>query len=419
MKKELLIAKREKAKQLHEKGFSINQIAKKLVSNWRSVNKWVNMEEVTEDNRGWKKGKMRSYTQEQKRRVIKIRNELRKEESYFFGSDVIEENYKIRYPDEETPSQYFINKSLREENLTMNQKKERVKDGSKHLKYPKDKLDKTGKVVLGIDFVGPRFISDQTEPVHFMARKYIRPLKYGRMTRIESQTTDEALRVLLEDFKTLPVPDVIRLDNDRAFGVGSFQERTIGSFLKVLLNLGVTPIFSAFSQPWNNGATEGFNSMFSRKMWNKLKFSDEEEIDVEIKGFNFEYQKYKDLVANNDEEEWDQERALGEEYQLPEKYKKGLKKDSDMQMYWLRVVKENPEAEPGQEKGQIKIFKEEIALPKTYVNQYTLNRLDVLDEKLYVMVEGEEGSMKTIKTRDFPLANANWIEEQDEEEKRQ
>lgn len=414
MKKALLFAKRKKAKQLHDKGLSINTIARKLVSNWRSVHKWVHMEEVTEDNRGWKKGKLRSNTQKQQHRIIAIRKELRKEESYFFGSHVMQKNYKIRYPKDEVPSLYFIHKSLREEGLSMHQKHNRVKDGSTHLQYPKDTLDKIGKVVLGLDFVGPRYIQAQSEPVHFLARKYIRPIKYGRMTRIEAQTTEEALRVLLEDWKTLPVPDVVRMDNDRAFGVGSFHPRTIGTFLKVLLNLGITPIFSAFSQPWNNGATEGFNSMFSRKLWNNLAFSDEEEIDVEIKEFNLSYQKYQQLTANNDEATWDADRTFDDEYQLPEAYEHGLKKDPAMQIYWLRVVKENPEAEPDQQQGQMKILLEEIDLPEAYVNQYTLNRLDVVEEQLHVLVEGKDGTMHTIKTLDFPLANANWIEEENQ-----
>jgi len=46
---------------------------------------------------------------------------------------------------------------------------------------------------------------------------------------------------------------------------------------------------------------EGFNSVFSKKFWNKLQFSDEQEIDVRIKDFNVAYEKYSRLVSNNPE----------------------------------------------------------------------------------------------------------------------
>ena len=39
--------------------------------------------------------------------------------------------------------------------------------------------------------------------------------------------------------------------------------------------------------------------MFSKKFWNKLRFTDEEEVDVKIKGFNLDYEKYTKLVNNN------------------------------------------------------------------------------------------------------------------------
>jgi len=37
----------------------------------------------------------------------------------------------------------------------------------------------------------------------------------------------------------------------------------------------------------------------SYKFWNKLKFTDEDEIDIKIKDFNVAYEKYSDLINNN------------------------------------------------------------------------------------------------------------------------
>ncbi len=79
-----------------------------------------------------------------------------------------------------------------------------------------------------------------------------------------------------------PLPELLRLDNDPSFGLYGRYPQKVGRFLKVLLNLGITPIYSGLSQPWNNGKTEGYNSVFSRKFWEKLNFSDKEEIDTKI-----------------------------------------------------------------------------------------------------------------------------------------
>jgi hypothetical protein len=41
------------------------------------------------------------------------------------------------------------------------------------------------------------------------------------------------------------------------------------------------------------------NIEFSKKFWNKLQFSDEQEIDIKIKDFNVAYEKYSQLISNN------------------------------------------------------------------------------------------------------------------------
>ena len=87
MNKKLLIFKRKKAKELHEKGWSNRKIARHLLASKNSVGKWVQMDEseISSDNRGGEKGKSRKYTPETKRQIIKIRTDLEKEGSYFIG----------------------------------------------------------------------------------------------------------------------------------------------------------------------------------------------------------------------------------------------------------------------------------------------------------------------------------------------
>ena len=409
MHKELLLVKRKKAKELYDQGYSINKIADKLVSNWSSVKKWIEMDDVTVDNRGWEKGNLREYNQEVKKRVIEIRKRLRKEQSYFFGPQVIRANYEKLYPDEKTPTIYFIAKTLREEGMTTGKDDTRTDNGSEYMNYPQRTLDKMGTVVEGIDFIGPRYIEDQSEGVHFLARKYIRPYQYGLMSRIEGQTTDEALEVLIEDWQDHPLPEVLRLDNDPSFGLYKRHDRHIGRFLKAVLNLGITPIYSARSQPWNNGNTEGYNSVFARKFWEKLNFSDEAEIDTEIKQFNLEYAKYNELIGNNIDPEEIEDETLPEDFELTESLQNELRNDlENPTIYWLRIVRNGTEKAKQKDIGTIDILGEEIELPKPYVNQFTLNKLQLKEDRLSVMVEDDDGKLETIKQRELEVENVDF-----------
>ncbi len=81
--------------------------------------------------------------------------------------------------------------------MTTGKEKSRTDNGSEYRNYPQRSLDKLGKVVEGIDFVGPRYIENQRQGVHFLARKYS-PYQYGLMTRIKGQPTDGALKLLID-----------------------------------------------------------------------------------------------------------------------------------------------------------------------------------------------------------------------------
>ena len=144
MKKELLIRKRKKAKELHDKGWSNRKIAGHLFASKDSVGKWVQMDEneILTDNRGWKKGRTRVYTPEIKQQIIKIRKDLEKENSYFFGSKVVKENYE--HQTEERVSKSFVDCVLKEAGLVKSQGKKK-KGRSKYMKYPEYTLTKLGK----------------------------------------------------------------------------------------------------------------------------------------------------------------------------------------------------------------------------------------------------------------------------------
>ena len=135
MNKKLLIRKRKKAKELHEKGWSNRKIACHIQASKNSVGKWVQMDESERsiDNRGWEKGKSREYTPETKQHIIKIRKDLEKEDSYFIGSTVVKENYEKQTG--EKVSKSYVDGVLKEAGLVKSLGKRR-KGRSKYMNYP-------------------------------------------------------------------------------------------------------------------------------------------------------------------------------------------------------------------------------------------------------------------------------------------
>jgi transposase len=188
MNKKLLIFKRKKAKELHEKGWSNRKIARHILASKNSVGKWVQMNEseILTDNRGWEKGKSREYTPETKQQIIKIRKDLEKEDSYFIGSKVVKENYEKQTG--EKVSKSYVDGVLKEAGMVKS------------------------------------------------------PEKRGIITRIEGQTTEETITALKEIWKTHPIPEIFKIDNDSAFGANLPHERHIGKLAFFLLNLGVYPL---------------------------------------------------------------------------------------------------------------------------------------------------------------------------------
>ena len=107
------------------------------------------------------------------------------------------------------------------------------------------------------------------------------------------------------------------MDNDSAFGANLSHKQCLGRVGLMLLNLGIVPLYIAPRCPWNNGHVESFNSVFTKKFWNQLRFTDEDELQVKINEFNIEYQKYSALKGNN--------ASLGEQ-----EYLSGQESDADL-----------------------------------------------------------------------------------------
>lgn len=407
MKRELIFEKRKKARELHAKGWSIRKIASSLVAGKDSVSKWIKLEEskVKEDNRGWQRGNLRKHSEIEVDRIIKIRQELEAEDSYFIGPKVIQKNYINRYQ-HQIPI-WLIIKVLKENRLSKSPQKKGGKK-SRYMQYPEETLRKFGKTVMSADFIGPKYITGSDERINFLSCKYLRPVQYGIVKQVKGQTAEEALNVLKQIWQTYPLPQVVKLDNDSAFGATLSHQECIGKVSIALLNLGIIPLYVAPRSPWNNGSVEGFNSIFSRKFWNRLKFNNEEELSIAIRKFNLEYEKYTHLIANNASVESPVYLTGKEtEEEFANRNVKNIKED---RIIFLRIIRRKGDKQGENEKGYIQVLGREIELPKSHINLFTFCELQIRNKKLLISIEGENGQLDQIKIVKFKVKNLEYDE---------
>ena len=159
-------------------------------------------------------------------------------------------------------------------------------------------------------------------------------------------------------------------------------------------------MYVAPRSPWNNGQVEGFNSVFSKKFWNKLQFSDEQEIDVRINDFNVAYEKYSQLVSNNPEINEENIKHIDDfkDMNLENKCVEHFRADK---IYLLRIVRRKNDKGSDKEYGFIDILKHVIKLSKDMINMFVFCVLDLKSKLLKINIELDDGSLKEVKSTEF------------------
>lgn len=236
------------------------------------------------------------------------------------------------------------------------------------MNYPKNTIRRLGRSMMSMDFIGPKYIKGRNDRINFLSIKYVRPDKRGFVKKIRGQTTEEVIERLKDIWKKNPIPEVVKIDNDSAFGTNLSHEMNIGRLTIFLLNLGVSPLYISPRSPWNNGEVEGFNSVFSKKFWNRIDFRDEEDIEIKIEEFNLEYERYTNLIRDNPQIE---EPRYIQDYEDRDLTNKKVSEMKQKKIYFLRKVQRKGKKGTDEETGVINILKKEIKIDKKYINLFT------------------------------------------------
>jgi hypothetical protein len=336
------------------------------------------------DNRGWKEGTGRRYSKKEALRVKSIKKEMVKNEDYFVGAPYVQMNYATQHPDLSLPSEWFINQVTRDHNLQTRvpKKKQKGQGIVERLRYPACSLVKLGRIQQSVDYIGKKFISGQTKPISIFATSYYQWLKLYRIYRVFSETAEAAITSLSDFWKTFPLPNVLRMDNGMPFRGTGVQEGHIGRFVTFLLNLGITPLFSAQYQSFTNPHIEGHNSTFTQKLWSRHAFGSPEEIDIEIERFNAESKtfyewKHKERLAQSSLRFFNSERSVSST---------NLHSTYGKRVYFLRQVARWEESD---HRFGIVILNRFVDIPSEYYNLYVLCILNLHSATLSVTLEIE------------------------------
>ena len=244
MKRSVLFEKRKKARELREKGWSIQKIARYLEANWESVKRWLSMDprELDRDRRGRVGGTRLKYDETQKRRVLEIRRRLR-DQGQAFGARAVVEAYAQEHGDE--VSSWFVNSVTRESKRVLAEGNGGQGEGI--LEFPSHRLTRFGKIAMALDFVGVRRNRGRGGSACFLSARYLAPVKLGILAYVNARSGDEVKKTMRYVWLRYVKPDVIRMNMHPAFGAGISRPRTLGAWTLALLNLGIVPFYSSGS----------------------------------------------------------------------------------------------------------------------------------------------------------------------------
>jgi len=381
--KKIIKLRKEVSRLFFNHHFNKSMIAKKKRLSRNFVIKWTKSsnQDFSKDNRGWQKGKRRTWSEDTERKIKTIHNSLEKDaQRFYIGATAIVDEWRRRYPRLSPPPLITIGRILADLGLSAKKRKDRHKGASRYLCYPEHTIYFLfGGRVLEVDFIGKKYIAGRTEPLNFIAFSFKKEPKLRYFKRVEGQTVNNFVDQLKKFFKKFEKPDFVKVDNCLATIGSASGKRNISKAMKFLLENQAIPIFAVPRKPFSQASIEGNNSVFARKFWNRIDFKSVEGVDEKLGWFNKDSERYC-------------------HYQKP-KQKPKTKKNFVPKIYFIRQVKEDKE-QAG--KSFIDVLNEKVILPKSYINYFVLAEWNLKQEKLYIYFEKEQQS-KIIKKLSFKI----------------
>jgi putative transposase len=126
--------------------------------------------------------------------------------------------------------------------------------------YPIPKADDSNQMHQ-VDLVGPRYLQGDRTKYYF----YVCKDAFDQQIYIEfwaGNSMDTVLQFLLRAWQHMGLPQQVQFDNGRQFYAPGRYPRSVNRVIRLVLRLGIQPVFIPEAQPQRNGAVENFNGWF-------------------------------------------------------------------------------------------------------------------------------------------------------------
>lgn len=344
-----------------------------------TISGWLRQDGYT-DNRGWKEGIRRIYSSVEEKRICELKTKRIKSNKYFVGSEYVQMDYANKHPGDRQPSLWFIEETVRDNNLQTAKPKKKRKGGSEYLLFPIEAIKQLGQIQQSGDFIGKKYIDNCSNPINIFSTSYYSPFKLYQIKRILAPKIPFVFPVLTDLWQEYPIPDVYRIDNGLQFrGTGS-GKRFVSPFLKFILNLNIIPLFGSPNKPWTNPHIEGHNKVFSDKVWGKNRFTNLGQIDYECQRFNQESLELFNFKYRNNIQYIERKRYLTRRSKIE---CKKLNTRENKKIYFIRFV----EYRDARKNSFVSILNEKVIIPEQYDRQFVLVECDIEKNKLNVFSE--------------------------------
>lgn len=382
---------------LHDQGKNHAEISRTLRVSRPTIIRWLEQKSYT-DERGWADGTKRSHTDIEEERIVALKQKRIGEKKYFLGTEYIQMDYAKQYPNDPLPSAWFFDEVVRKHGLQTREPKERTKGQNivSRLKFPIKSITGLGRIHQSVDFIGKKYIHRSRDPVSLFSTSFYQWFKLFQIQRVLAEKAEYAIAYLTTFWTKFPLTNVMRMDNGTQWRGAIGAEACIGRFLIFLLNLNMTPLFSAAYQSYTNPHIEGHNRTFTDKLWSRHTFTDRNDIDRECNRFNLESQEYffyrfKERLQKKNLKYLTSADHIDDTVLHSTKGKK---------ICFIRFVERWKESDD--QVGMV-ILNRFVPVPEPYVNQYVLATLDLQSAMLRVVSE-YDAVPRIIFEKSFPYS---------------
>ncbi len=397
MKRDLMIQKRKKARELKGKGWGVGRIARYLMAGKENVRRWLELEdrELDQDNRGWKKGQSRKHQADVKDMICAVRKELEQTAGARIGADAVREVMRERYGRD--VSRWLVNITLKESNMLKGHMAESQPVRLFKQLFSLKSLNAFGDLILVVNFIRLKAKQESVSDTYFLSCRYVRPQKTGVVKMIPQQTTASVLDALKELWKVHPIPDILMMSGtDWSMGGVLPHRKSLGRIAFFLLNLGIKPLYLGSEILSRYHTLDGLPDLFSGDFIQMVTDDDGDMRQWHVDDFVLQFRKGAGFSSRRIEMK-NRVFKTALKYLDLDNRKIGL--FLAFEIFFLQVAKSG---------GGVSILGIDMYAGDKYIGKMLLCRLDLRFQKLYIYAEGPDDNWILTYSTEFMVQNVKY-----------